>query len=109
MDEPVTIKMLSNHSSGLPRMPDNFTSSVTDPLNPYKNYGVEQLFKFYTSYKLDRKPGSNYEYSNLAVGTLGVILENIYKKPYESLLIEKICIPLQMNDTRICKGIHGNR
>ena len=100
MDEPVTIKMLANHSSGLPRMPANFTSFVNDPLNPYKNYGVEQLYNFYTSYKLDRKPGSSYDYSNLAVGTLGIILENIYKKSYEALLIEKICNPLKMNDTR---------
>ncbi|MGZ5192051.1 MAG: serine hydrolase domain-containing protein [Flavisolibacter sp.] len=99
-DEPVTIKMLSNHSSGLPRMPPNFTSFVNDPLNPYKNYGVEQLYKFYTTFKMDRKPGSSYDYSNLAVGTLGVILENIYKKTYEALLIEKICTPLKMNDTR---------
>jgi CubicO group peptidase (beta-lactamase class C family) len=81
-------------------MPGNFTSFVNDPLNPYKNYGVEQLYNFYTGFKLDRKPGSSYEYSNLAVGTLGVILENIYKKTYEALLIEKICSPLKMNDTR---------
>jgi CubicO group peptidase (beta-lactamase class C family) len=35
---PVNIGMLSNHSSGLPRMPDNFTAVVTDPKNPYRNY-----------------------------------------------------------------------
>ena len=98
--DPVTVKMLSNHSSGLPRMPENFAASATDLLNPYKNYGVEQLFKFYSTYKMDRKPGSVYDYSNLGVGTLGVILENMYKKSYEELVVEKICVPLKMNDTR---------
>jgi CubicO group peptidase (beta-lactamase class C family) len=98
--EPVTIRMLSNHSSALPRMPGNFTTAVSDPLNPYKNYGVDQLFGFLSTLKLERKPGSSYEYSNLAVATLGLILENIYKKPYEQLVLEKICTPLHMNDTR---------
>ncbi|MFL5808296.1 MAG: serine hydrolase domain-containing protein [Flavisolibacter sp.] len=98
--EPVTIKMLSNHSSGLPRMPTNFTTAVSDPLNPYKNYGIDQLFGFLSTFKLDRKPGTSYEYSNLAVATLGAILENINKKPFEQMVVEKICGPLQMNDTR---------
>lgn len=97
---PVTIKMLSNHTSGIPRMPSNFDAFVTDPSNPYKNYGEQQLFSFYKNMKLDRKPGTVYEYSNLAAATLGVILEHSYKKSFEQLLVSKICNPLHMNDTR---------
>ena len=97
---PVTIEMLSNHSSGIPRMPNNFDDAATDPLNPYKNYNEQKLFSFYKTFKLNRKPGTQYEYSNLAAATLGIILEHVYQKSFEELVTEKICAPLHMNNTR---------
>jgi CubicO group peptidase (beta-lactamase class C family) len=97
---PVTIKMLSNHSSAIPRMPSNFDESVSDPLNPYKAYTEKQLFRFYKTLRLNRKPGLRYEYSNLAVATLGLILERLYKRSFEQLVMEKITLPLKMNSTR---------
>jgi CubicO group peptidase (beta-lactamase class C family) len=96
---PITLQTLSNHTSGLPALPTNFRYS--DYKNPYKDYDRKDLYAFYKSFKPTRKPGEKYEYSNLAVGTLGVILEDVYKKPYESLIMEKICKPLGMNDTRL--------
>ena len=95
---PITLKTLSNHSSGIPSLPSNFNS--TDIVNPYKGYDNNRLFSFYRHFKPLRKPGEKYEYSNLAVGTLGVILERVYHKNYEALFVEKICTPLGMNDTR---------
>jgi CubicO group peptidase (beta-lactamase class C family) len=94
----VTLKTLSNHSSGLPRMPSNFQS--TDMNNPYKDYDMNDLFSFYKTFKLTRKPGVQYEYSNLAVGTLGVIIESVYHENYEKLFTDIICKPLGMNETR---------
>jgi CubicO group peptidase (beta-lactamase class C family) len=94
----VTLKTLSNHSSGLPRMPSNFQS--TDMSDPYKNYSINDLFSFYKSFKPTRKPGEKYEYSNLAVGTLGVIIEGVYHENYEKLFTDIICKPLGMNETR---------
>ncbi|MFT4153712.1 serine hydrolase domain-containing protein [Parafilimonas sp.] len=95
----ITVKMLSAHTSGLPRMPSNFSEASTDSLNPYKNYTEKELFSFLLSYKLSRKPGTMYEYSNLAAATLGVILERIYNKPYSELVPEKICAPLHIYST----------
>ncbi len=94
----VTLKTMSNHTSAIPRMPTNFHPS--DNNNPYKDYDDRDLFGFYKTLKLERKPGVQYEYSNLAAGTLGVILEKIYKKSYQDLFVETICNPLGMNDTR---------
>ncbi len=94
----VTLKTLSNHSSGIPRMPSNFKSG--DVNDPYKDYNQHDLFSFYKHFKLMRKPGEKYEYSNLAVGTLGVIMERVYHKNYETLFTEFICRPLGMNETR---------
>jgi CubicO group peptidase (beta-lactamase class C family) len=95
---PITLKALSNHSSGISGMPSNFNSA--DITNPYKDYDTNMLFSFYRNFRPERKPGEKYEYSNLAVGTLGVILERVYRKNYEALFVEKICDPLNMNDTR---------
>jgi CubicO group peptidase (beta-lactamase class C family) len=95
---PVTLRDMANHSSGIPRMPSNFNPA--NALDPYKDYGNSQLFSFYKHFRTTRKPGTQYEYSNLAVGTLGVILEHVFHEPYDQLIRERICNPLGMNDTR---------
>jgi CubicO group peptidase (beta-lactamase class C family) len=68
----ITLQDLSTQSSGLPRMPANFQPK--DPLNPFANYSVEQLYQFISGYHLTRDIGSQYEYSNLGVGLLGHVL-----------------------------------
>ena len=97
---PITIQMLSSHTSALPRLPVNFDSYVSDPANPYKNIGHDALFRSLKTTRLQRKPGSTYEYSNLGVATLGVILERVNQKSFGELVQEKICAPLKMTDTR---------
>lgn len=95
----VTIAMLSNHSSGLPRMPDNF-SDDTDETNPYLHYGKDSLLQYLKTVALTHKPGTFYEYSNLGVATLGYILERLYNKSFEQLVLTKICAPAKMTETR---------
>jgi CubicO group peptidase (beta-lactamase class C family) len=95
---PVTIRTMANHTSGIPRMPSNLNPK--DTLNPFRDYDDNDLFSFYKNFKIQRKPGDTYEYSNLAAATLGVILERIYNRSFESLIVEKIANPLGMNDTR---------
>ncbi len=97
----ITLQQLSNHSSGLPRMPININFTVTNYLQPYENYDNNALFSFLKHFKATRKPGESYEYSNLAVGLLGVIIERIYKKPYETLLMQQIVKPLRLANTKI--------
>jgi CubicO group peptidase (beta-lactamase class C family) len=94
---PVTLKLLSNHTSGIPYMPSNMHPA--NNRNPYNDYTVSNLFSFLKQFSLERDPGQEYEYSNLAFATLGVILEKVYQKNYETLIREKICGPLGMNDT----------
>ncbi len=90
---------LSTHTSGLPRMPDNFTPK--DPENPYADYSVAQMYAFVKKTKLARDPGAEYEYSNLGAGLLGHALALKAKMPYERLLEERIRKPLGMTSTRI--------
>ncbi len=95
----ITLLDLATHTSGLPRMPTNFRPK--DAKNPFADYTVEQLYAFLSSYTLPRDIGSKYEYSNVGMGLLGHILTLKTKKDYETLVVERICKPLKMNDTRI--------
>lgn len=95
----ITLLDLATHTSGLPRMPTNFNPK--DPKNPFADYSVEQLYEFLSSYTLPRDIGVKYEYSNVGMGLLGHILTLKTKTDYETLVINRICKPLKMNDTRI--------
>lgn len=98
-DVEITLLTLTDQTSGLPRMPGNFDPA--DPLNPYADYTAPLLYEALASIKLDRKPGERFEYSNLGVGLLGHALALKAGKTYEQLIVERICKPLGMNDTRI--------
>lgn len=101
-NQPILIKHLANHSSGLPRIPSNMdTQKDYDILNPYKNFTKEMLYAYLSSVALANEPGKVCEYSNLGMALLGLILEDVYKKSFEELIIEKICYPNKMPDTKI--------
>ncbi len=95
----ITLLDLSTHASGLPRIPDNM--NWKDPLNPYADYCVDDLYRFLCGYELTRDPGSEVEYSNLGAGLLGHLLANRAGTDYESLIGTRITQPLQMPDTGI--------
>lgn len=96
---PITLGSLSDHTSGLPRMPDNFNPA--NPNNPYADYSPRQMFAFLENYRPVREAGAQYEYSNLAQGLLGHILADVHATSYEELLMETITAPLNMTETRI--------
>jgi D-alanyl-D-alanine-carboxypeptidase/D-alanyl-D-alanine-endopeptidase len=95
----ITLQDLSTQSSGLPRMPSNFNPK--DPMDPYADYSVDQLYQFLSGYQLTRDIGAQYEYSNLGVGLLGYALTQRAGKDYEAMVRSRICEPLGMNDTRV--------
>ena len=98
-DKQITLRHLASHTSGLPRLPDNFKSR--DPENPYADYTVEQLYAFLRGCKLSRDPGEKYEYSNLGAGLLGHLLALKAGTNYQALVLKEICAPLKMSNTRI--------
>jgi len=95
----ITFKELANHTSGLPRLPDNFERNLTDLNQPYQNYHTKEMFSFLKHFKLIRKAGIKYEYSNFAVGLLGVLLERIHNKPYQTLIRQYVTGPANLNRT----------
>lgn len=103
-DETIKLFHLSNHSSALPRMPSNFAPA--DPTNPYIDYSSDLLYTFLNQHELTRNIGSQYEYSNYAVGLLGQILADHSGQTYEEILKSTITQPLGMTHTGI-KNIDG--
>ena len=99
-DVKITFKQLSNHTSGLPRLPSNLLPDSVDILNPYKDYDEIKLQQYLTKeLQLNQNPGEKFEYSNLGVGLLGFILSEIDTTSYEKLLQTKICTKYNMAST----------
>lgn len=96
----ITFQMLANHTSGLPRLPDNLEKVKGYSTNdPYKSYDKKALYSYLATFKNKKSPGEEYEYSNLGYAVLGDIICDIYKKSYDQIVKDIICKPLDMNNT----------
>ncbi|HKQ38019.1 MAG TPA: serine hydrolase domain-containing protein [Verrucomicrobiae bacterium] len=97
----ITFKHLATHSSGLPRLPDNFFRVVGTSANPYIAYKKEHLYDYFRTVKKLKDPGSPSGYSNLGFGLLGHALELCAGKPYATLLNQNVLGPLAMQNTSV--------
>ena len=97
--EAIKLINMANHTSSLPRMPSNFNPA--NPANPFADYSEAQLYDFLQNYELPRDIGSQYEYSNYAMGLLGHILAFQNNMTYEKLLAQVITKPLGLENTGI--------
>jgi len=95
----ITLRHLATHTSGIARMPDNFSPS--DPTNPYQDYTVERLYNYLQSCTLTKAPGNSFEYSNVGMGLLGHILSIHAGKTYEQLVQSLIAKSLTMPNTSV--------
>lgn len=95
----ITLQHLATHTSGLPRMPENFAPE--DWSNPYADYTVEDTYDFLSNYTLNRDIGAQYEYSNLGAGLLGHTLALKSGITYEQLVVNRICNELGLKNTTI--------
>jgi serine-type D-Ala-D-Ala carboxypeptidase/endopeptidase len=98
---PITLLDLATYTSGLPNMPGNLSPMWWASAAPMREYTQEKLFEFLTAHEPTHPPGTHYEYANLGFGLLGIALANRAGVPYEELLLERVCAPLGMKQTRI--------
>ncbi|MBF2053098.1 MAG: serine hydrolase [Candidatus Sericytochromatia bacterium] len=90
--KPLPLQSLITHSSGLPRLPDNFQPA--DPSNPYADYGLEHLQAFLSRAQPQAR---DYAYSNLGYGLLGALLaEKGQASGFKALLQRDLLQPLNM-------------
>lgn len=96
---PVTLRTLSNHTSGLPRLTEDLMAmSLANFQNPYKNYGPNEMRKgLEEKMALLSTPGSKHQYSNFGAGLLAFILAQRSGKSFDQLLADKIFNPYEMN------------
>lgn len=95
--EPITLVQLATHSSGLPRMPTDF--SPFDPGLAYASYTDAKLFANVSALRLNHEPGEKCLYSNLGVALLGQAVARQAHRDYGALLTEKVLRPLEMLGT----------
>lgn len=95
----ITLLHLATHTSGLPLLPENLNPRRAD--NPYADYTVEKLNAFLAGYMLPTTPGAKYQYSELGMELLGHAIALKAGTNYESLVVDRICRPLQMDGTRV--------
>jgi serine-type D-Ala-D-Ala carboxypeptidase/endopeptidase len=93
----ITLKQLATHTSCLPRLPDNMVGA--DSPDPYAAYTNADLFAYLAQAKLPSAPPCAPDYSNLGFGVLGVVLERMYGQSWDTLVHNKITLPLGMADT----------
>lgn len=93
--QPINLKQLSTHTSGLPRLPSGFPLFADDPYSTYDRAAlIDVLVKM--------KPGQadqKYAYSNFAVGLLGETLAVISGTSFNDLVQQKIISPLSLKST----------
>ena len=124
---PVTFRSLVTHTSGLPNMfpnhPEIFENPNWDQL-PFQinelqiGYTRAQFLEALREVKLDKIPGSAFQYSNAGANLVGYCLESIYGKDYEVLVKKYILKQLKMKHTYvditkikgqvIAKGLNAN-
>lgn len=106
--KPIRIKDLISYESAIPSvLPDDrdimrtFDDSTTFKLvKLHRDYTKTDFLRDLKTVKLDTIPGTKYNYSNPSLEITGLILENIYKKPFENLLKENLWTKLNMKHTK---------
>lgn len=108
--EPIRIKHLLNHRSGLPVIflndPAIFADQNYEQI-PYRiiaaqsGYTHERFLTDLRAVKLTATPGSQFRYSNVSADLAALILERLYQKPFAQLLTEKLFVPLGMNNSEL--------
>ncbi|MGY3055452.1 CubicO group peptidase (beta-lactamase class C family) [Pedobacter sp. UYEF25] len=103
----LTFESLANHTSGLPRLPENL--DLSNDLNPYKSYGKIKIEEYLKSVmKLEKKPSTIYSYSNIGVGLLGYTLGLSQKTNFQNLLQKKVFDKYKMTNSVTSSKNLGN-
>ena len=102
----ITFRHLADHTSALPNIPNNLFQNDFDESNPFKNYDSALLHDFLEGYELTYAPGTQQEYSNLALGLLGHVLAKIKNTTFKNLLQEEILNTMSLNNSHML--IPGN-
>lgn len=91
--QPMTVRHLLSHTSGLRSMPDDFDFR--------REYTEDELLRTVYGLRLAAKPGYAWAYSNPGYVTLGILIHKVSGQFYGDLLRERVFQPLGMTSTGI--------
>lgn len=100
----ITIAHLLQHRSGI----HSFTKDKNFFDYRTTEKSTSEMLSMISNYESDFEPNSKGSYSNSNYFLLSLLLEKAYNTSYDKLLQEKICKPLQLNNTFVGKGIDIN-
>lgn len=99
----IQLQELATHTSGLPRLPNNFEMlwrQVARPADPYASLENQDLFAAVADLTAEEVAArGEFSYSNLGPALLGRMLEAAAGEPYETLLEERVLAPLGLDQT----------
>mgnify|MGYP001215476701 FL=1 len=96
----ISFKSLANHTSGLPRLPNNLKASYSrEKTNVYKKEDLDIYIK--DSLEINSKTKGKFVYSNLAVGLMGYVLSKIENVSFDTLYNSYIFSKYNMDNTII--------
>lgn len=97
----ITIHHLLNHTSGLPYIgPKSKEEALEKGMEEFQMpHTIDDAIRKYYSHDPVNEPGKVFSYNNGEYIILGRIIENIYRKSYEEVLMTQILIPLGMNNS----------
>ncbi len=91
--EPITLRRLMSHLSGLVREPP--VGHYFDPTQPTLRETIRSLNHTALVYR----PGSRTKYSNAGVSVVGYLLQQQTRTPFDAYIRRQILAPLQMRST----------
>lgn len=106
-EQPILLRHLVTHSSGLPRLPPEF--SPPDPSDPYAALDPGALLGTLSALQLERAPGASYEYSNYASMILSHVVGALGGTTFEEMVRTRLFEPLGMKHAYVVEPPPGVR
>ncbi|HMA98178.1 MAG TPA: serine hydrolase [Wenzhouxiangella sp.] len=98
-DEPIRLRHLLTHTSGLPRLPPGFAPQ--DLTNPYAALQPQDLISALAHSELQTRPGERFAYSNFGAMLLSLALVEHTGQPLTELFEQHVFQPLEMTQTSL--------
>jgi serine-type D-Ala-D-Ala carboxypeptidase/endopeptidase len=99
-DRQITLLDLATHTARLPRSGRTLIrQSLRNRKEPFTAFTTEDLYATVTRTGIRRGLGTKMSYSNIGFGLLGHVLSLAGGKPYEKLVVDRVCSPLGLKDT----------
>jgi D-alanyl-D-alanine carboxypeptidase len=94
----ITVRMLLNHSSGIPELL-GMRTAMSSALKSRRVWSTDELTRLIFKRRLCFQPGTDRRYSNSNYVLLGIIAERSVEKPLARISQEKIFVPLSLCHT----------